>query len=128
MRILLYIVILALMLLAPVQRLDIAKLQPIEAVAMDMENGLVIITTDTDDRGAGETAQEALADMKRRASAIIYLDTAKFLLVAEEAQAYTGEIKAFLKPSVKTGIYNGGDVKEEAKYLDVHADRAKPNG
>lgn len=128
MRVLLYIVILGLMLLAPVQRLDIAKLQPIEAVAVFTQNGNVILLTDTGDRGEGQNVSQALEDMKARASSILYLDTARFLLISEEGKQYLAEIKAVLKPSVQTGAYHGGDVKEEAKYLDAHMDSAKPKG
>lgn len=128
MKVLLYILILALVLVAPVNRLDIAKLQPVEAVAMQMVEDRITLITDTGDRGAGKTVSEALQDLKEKASSIIYLDTADFLLISHNARQYTGQIKQYLKSSVKVGSYNGTDVKEEAKYLDVHTDRAKPSG
>ena len=126
MRILLYIVILAAMLFAPVDRLDIAKLEPVEAVAVYMEDGLITLQTDGENIGRGTTAREALADLKENALAVIYLDTADYLLVGEGAEVASQDLLQYLRKSVEIGKYNGGNVKEEAKYLDVHGNAAKP--
>lgn len=126
MRILLYIVILAAMLFAPVDRLDIAKLEPVEAVAIYMEDGQVALQTDGESMGIGNTAQEALADLKENALAVIYLDTADYLLIGEGAENAAQDLRQYLRESVQIGKYNGGNVKEEAKYLDVHGNAAKP--
>ncbi len=126
MKILLYVLLIALSLLAPVQRLDVAKLQPVEAVAVYVKEGEVVLLTDTEDTGRGETAMEALADMKENTIGIIYLDTAEYLLVAPGAEAYADELLSNLKPSVKVGQYNGGNVKDEAKYMDAHDQSGRP--
>lgn len=126
MKIILYLVIIALSFLAPVTRLDIAKLSPVEAVAVYKEYGQVVLKTDEENEGRGENVHLALADLKERASAIIYLDTARYLLIGEHAQAEAAALQTYLKPSVLVGKYAGGDVKEEAKHLDVHIDSAKP--
>jgi len=126
MRILLYVVILAAMFFAPVDRLDIAKLEPVEAVAVYMEDGLITLQTDGEDIGRGTTAQEALADLKENALAVIYLDTADYLLIGEGAEGAAQDLRQHLRKSVQTGKYNGGNVKEEAKFLDVHGNAEKP--
>ena len=126
MRILLYIVILVAMFFAPVKRLDIAKLEPVEAVAVYMEGGLITLQTDGENIGRGTTAQAALADLKENALAVIYLDTADYLLIGEGAEKAAAELQKCLRASVETGKYSGGNVKEEAKYLDVHGNAAKP--
>jgi len=126
MKFILYAVIIALSLFAPVTRLDIAKLSPVEAVAVYKENGQVVLKTDEENEGRGENVHLALADLKEKASVIIYLDTARYLLVGEGAEAEAAALQAYLKESVLVGNYAGGDVKEEAKYLDVHTDSAKP--
>ena len=127
MRILLYIIILAASLFfAPVDRLDIAKLEPVEAVAVYMEEGRVALQTDGEDIGSGVTAQEALADLKENALAVIYLDTADYLLVGEGAEEAAKDLQQYLQKSVQIGKYNGGNIKEEAQYLDVHKNAAKP--
>ena len=126
MKFILYALIIALSLFAPVTRLDITKLSPVEAVAVYKEYGQVVLKTDEENEGRGENVHLALADLKKKASVIIYLDTARYLLVGEGAEAEAAALQAYLKESVLVGNYAGGDVKEEAKYLDVHTDSAKP--
>ena len=126
MRTLLYIVILAAMLIAPVKRLDIAKLDPVEAVAVYVENGLITLRTDGEDVGRGVTVREALADLKENALSVIYLDTADYLLVGDGAENVASDLLQCLRKSVQIGKYNGGNIKEEAKYLDVHGNSEKP--
>ena len=126
MKFILYTLIIALSLFAPVTRLDIAKLSPVEAVAVYKEYGQVVLKTDEENEGRGENVHLALADLKKKAAVIIYLDTARYLLVGEGAETEAAALQAYLKEAVLVGNYAGGDVKEEAKYLDVHTDSAKP--
>ena len=126
MRMILYILIVVLTLFAPVVRLDIAKLSPVEAVAIYMENGSVVLKTDEENQGIGTDAVSALRDLKEKAPAIIYLDTARYLLIGTGAEDAAEQLRKHLKPTIQIGVYKGGDVKEEAKYLDVHADAAGP--
>ena len=72
-------------LLVPLQRQDIATLEPIQAVYLDREGTQLILRTDTDDLGTGESAEKALNVMKYESTGIVYLDTAQFLLVSENA-------------------------------------------
>ena len=127
MRIVAYVLILGLSLLAPVQRLDIAKLQPVESVAVYVERGEIVLQTDKESVGRGATAQQALEDLKKNAPAVVYLDTADYLLIGEGALDASNEVRGWLKRSIQTAKYAGGDVKEETQYLKVHGSQAKPN-
>ena len=120
MRILLYIVILVAMLFAPVTRLDIAKLEPVEAVAVTIEEGNVRLETDTGSVGQGKTVSQALEDLKTNATLIIYLDTAQYLLVDDGAEETSEELRKYLSKSVITARYNGGEITEEVLYLNAH--------
>lgn len=126
MRWILYLLISGLLLLAPVDRVDVAKLIPVEAVAVFEEDGRLVIVTDTEDRGEGATVEVALENLKENAVGIIYMDTLRYLLVGESMEAHTEEMIERLKSGVKTGRYAGGDVKEEARLLDAHSESAKP--
>ena len=126
MKTILYIIIIALSLFAPARRLDVAKLEPVEAIALSTEDGLLILKTDGESIGKGKTVEEALADLRTNTPAVIYLDTARYLLAGEGTEAYLAPMKGYLKKDVKVGVYRGGDVKEEAKYLDAHDESAKP--
>ena len=127
MKTVLYILIAALSLLAPVKRLDVAKLLPVEAVAVYAQAGQTVLETDTGNIGKGSNTEQALKNLEENALGVIYLDTAHYLLVAEDAQEQAQALKTCLKRSVRVGEYAGGDVKEEAKRLDVHGDSARPS-
>lgn len=128
MRMLLYIVILGVMLSLPVNRLDIAKLEPVEAVAVYKENGRVVLKTDQGSTGWGRTPQEALKNLRDMAASVIYLDTADYLLIGENCEEEAKQLLQYLRDSVQTGVYRGTDVQEEARFLDVHRRASEPNG
>ncbi len=112
--------VLGLMLL-PLERADVADLEPIQAVWIQSEENTVTLMTDTEDRGTGATVAEALEDMKKRSLGIVYLDTAQYLLVSDGAQEYLLQIKSILKESVKVCLWDGqGSVSDGAKYMDAH--------
>ena len=60
MRKLLYGVILIALWFAPLERMDIAQLLPIQAVAMYVEDSQIVLETDTGNIGRGEDATKAL--------------------------------------------------------------------
>ena len=126
MKKLLYIGIIVLSVLVPVKRLDIAKLLPVEAVAIYYNGDSIVLKTDTGNIGFGENAIQALADLKEKTTGVIYLDTAKYLLVGADADSAAAQLRRYLKPNLVLGEYMGGDVGEEAKYLDAHHNAAKP--
>ena len=126
MRKILYIILIGLVFLAPVDRLEIAKLEPVEAVAVEVVEGVVTLTTDTRRQGRGATVAEALKNLKENTPAVVYLDTTRFLLLAPEAQLIQPEITPYFKPKVIIAPYGGADVKEELAYLKAHRDSAKP--
>lgn len=126
MRRVLYLVILGLLFFVPLERVDIAKLLPVEAVAVYVENGEVVLETDTQDQGRGTDAADALQKLKDTTPAVVYLDTAEFLLVSKDAVGYVEQLRNFLKPSVKVCICEAsGRVKEAVKYLEVHGNLPK---
>ena len=121
MRILLYIVILAMLFLAPLERVDVAKLLPIEAVAVYTEAGAVVLETDSGDKGRGADAHQALQDLINTTPAVVYLDTAEFLLVSEAAVAEVESLRAYLKSSVKVCVCEAAEhVTDAVDYLEVH--------
>ena len=123
MRILLYIGILALLLLAPVQRLDVAKLEPVQTVAMSVADGEVVLETDTKNKGQGNTLQAAVKNLKENTPGVIYLDTAQYLLITEAAAEYVPELAQHLHSRTKVSFWDGqGSVEQAAKFLAVRSD------
>lgn len=119
-RIGLYGLILLLALLAPVQRLDVAKLRPVEVIYVYRAQDQVVLQTDTGDLGIGSDALLALADMRKTSPAVIYLDTAEFLLIGEDAardaEALRGELKDGIKVCRAVGEL---DLQLTARFLAV---------
>lgn len=126
MRILIYICILALLLLAPVERLDVAKLEPVQTVAVSISQQQILIETDTENRGQGSTISEAIADLEENTPGVIYLDTAQYLLLTEETAQYSADLEDYMRPSVRVSLWDGTeDVETAAKYLDVRQNLPK---
>ena len=127
-RILLYIVLLCLALVVPVARADVGKLCPIETVVVYKENDQAVIRTDTGDMGSGATAMQALRNMKDTANGIIYLDTARYLLIQEGAEEAAEELRQVLKGKVMVCLACGEIKPQDAtKYLSVHGDLPRMN-
>ena len=122
-RILLYIGILAVMLAAPIERLDVAKLRPVQIVSLEERNNWIIIETDTGDYGSGATATLALENMEQTTAGVIYLDTAEYLLLSKDAEDAVQELRSALKPETQI-CYTQGDVPTEqaGKFLSSHGD------
>ena len=126
MRIVLYAAILSLLFFAPVKGLEIDKLEPVQTVAVRMDNGAVVLETDTGNRGIGETVTLALEDMKAHTPGVIYLDTAEYLLIAECAETAAEALRAYLSANVRVGKWDGiGDVALAEKYLNIRSDLPK---
>ncbi len=120
-RIILYCLILVAVLIIPVERLDVGKLEPVQAVWAYRENNEIVLETDTQDRGSGQTVEEALADMKEHCLGIIYLDTAQFLLVSDDVRDQIPALSQYLKGSVDVCQWDGqGSVADAAKYMAAH--------
>lgn len=120
-RIILYCIILIGVLAVPVERMDISHLEPIQAVYLYRDGGSVVLETDTEDQGIGKTVQEALADMKHKSSGIVYLDTAEFLLVSDNALGDIVQMRSLLKGSVRVCAWDGkGELTEVAQYVQAH--------
>ena len=119
-RILLYILILGAVLLVPVERTDVGKLQPVQTVAVFKDDDQYVIQTDTEDVGYGRNLQEAFDDLIATTSAVIYLDTAEYLLLDEAAEANIEELRSVLKPTISLYRFeNVTDLKETSKFLST---------
>ena len=122
MKIFLYIIIIAASVFVPVKRLDIADLEPVEVVAISLADGQVQIQTDTGASGRGATASEALQDLRNQTPAVVYLDTAKYLLIGEGTEPVVADMTDCFRPGVKVSGGITVPLEEAGKYLDTHAD------
>jgi len=122
-RCILYIIIAAAVLTIPVDRADVADLHPVQTVALYVTAEGCRIETDTGDLGRGKTVDDAYRDLLRSTPGVIYLDTADFLLVSENAQNQIPEIGKYLKKGVRCCVVAGKcNLMEVSKFLSVHDD------
>ena len=120
-RILLYVLVMAAALIVPVKSNDVGKLRPVQAVMVSREAGSVIIRTDTDDTGTGTDVLSALENLKATTPAVIYLDTAQFLLLTQDVLEEVQSLRAVMKKDVQVCLANGDVLREEtAQFLRVH--------
>lgn len=116
-----YALILTAALLIPSKNVELAKIKPVETVSIRYQDGFVIIETDTEDVGIGKTLEEAIEDLKTTTAGTIYMDTACFLLVGQDAEDMVSELKSYLKGNVRLcKIEEEVDIKQAGEYLRVH--------
>ncbi len=120
-RILIYLVCLILTFAAPVDSSDVGKLLPIECVLLYEENGNTVLLTDTENYGCGATVQEALKNLKQTTPDLVYLDTARYLIVHENALSHIPHMRGILKRNVKVCKTDSQvNPKDAARFLRVH--------
>ena len=119
-RLILYILILNALWFAPLDRVEIAELEPVRGLWLYREDGETVLETDTGSRGTGETLSEALENMKTTSPGIVYLDTAEYLFVSETAIEEIPELACNLKRSVRMCLWEGtGDMETAIKYANA---------
>lgn len=112
--------ILAALMFIPVKRLDIAELEPVEVVYLDKQNEIFLLLTDTGAEGKGNTIESAMEDMKKTTPAVVYLDTAEYLIVSPNALEDFAQMRGYMKDSVRVCCAENPDMKVAANYLDTH--------
>lgn len=123
-RILLYLLILVVVIILPTTGMDVAKLQPVQTIAVYRDGDSWVIKTDTEDIGAGSSVKAAFENLMETTPAVIYLDTADYLIMHENAMEAIEELRTRLKDSVSLYQYRGDpDLKSVSKYLSVHGQK-----
>ena len=120
-RTIIYIVILTAVLLAPLDRVDVGKLRPVETVAISRDAADYVVMTDTGDRGRGVTLDAAITNLMETTPAVVYLDTARYLLLSKDSVDAGERLHRYFKGTVKLYSFRGEvDLEAASKYLSVH--------
>lgn len=120
-RCILYIFIVAAVLALPKEPADVADLRPVQTVACYMTEGEYRIETDAGDYGVGRSVDDAYKNLIATTPGVIYLDTADYLLISEDAQAKIPQIGKYLKSNVGICMASGQcDLVAAGKFLSVH--------
>lgn len=103
------------------QGIDVAKLQPVELLYINMEQGRIAVYTDTGEYGIGNALEDALRDVRATAKGEIFLDTVDYVLVTEETKSEISELRHVLRPSANLILATGPvQPKDITAYLAVH--------
>ena len=99
---------------------DVANLDPVRAVWVYLEDGLLHLETDTGSRGSGVTLSAAEAVLRRNATKEVYLDTAEFLIL-DPGVPITDDFFILLSPSCRVCYtIRRPDLPTAAQYLATH--------
>ena len=111
----------AVLLLPKGQEKAIGKLLPVELIYIYKETDRTLVQTDTGDIGQGDSLTEALADLRMAASGEVFLDTAEYILVTEEARKLLQEAETVFRLSAQVVLATGKvDPQIAAQYLSAH--------
>ena len=99
---------------------DIARLEPVRAVYLYMEQGLTTIETDTDTTGTGPDLESAYAALRNNADREIFLDTAQFLILDPDVPI-TDVFYELLRPTTRVVFFNEKpNLETISDYLTIH--------
>ena len=105
----------------PLERINVADLQPVRAVQVSREGDRITLETDLGQKGSGESLKDALNNLKRNSVGIVYLKTTEYLLVTNKAENLLVELGGYFGRNTRVYIGNAsGQIAETAQYLSVH--------
>ena len=102
----------------PAEPRDVGKLIPVELVQLSRDWDGVTVRTDTGNRGWGENLEEAMEDLKRKASGEIFLETAEYVLLTGDMLESIPALLGYFRPG--TQVYEAPvleDLEDAAAYL-----------
>lgn len=112
------LLVLGAMLWNPAEPKDVGKLIPVELVQLSREGDGVAVRTDTGNTGWGENLEEAMQDLKQKATGEIFLETAEYVLLTKDMEASIPALPGFFRPG--TQVYESTfleDLEGAAAYL-----------
>ena len=121
MRKVLYALLIAAAVLIPVKPNDVGALRPVKVVQLNRSAETFVLQTDTGDWGAGKSVAAALENLNATTPGILYLDTARYLLVSEDALDAVQELRDVMKGKVQLCMAESVELTEEtAQFLQSH--------
>ena len=102
----------------PAEPRDVGKLIPVELVQLSRDRDGVTVRTDTGNKGWGENLEEAMEDLKRKASGEIFLESAEYVLLTGDMLESIPALPGYFRPG--TQVYEAPvleDLEGAAAYL-----------
>lgn len=100
---------------------ELGELHPISLLVVDTEGKQVRLTTDTLDRGFGETLEGALRNLEDTTPGHLFVDTVEHLIITEQTRYLLPQLKQILRPGVAVCIIESEiDPKTAPEFLRSH--------
>lgn len=99
---------------------DIARLEPVQTLYFYMEGDVLHMEADTGAAGSGASLEEAAADMKAKAAAEIFLETAEYVILSPEVTVTEAFFEILHPSSHVCRAEVKPDLTAAAEYLDIH--------
>lgn len=100
---------------------DVGKLNPVQAVRVYSIEDRIVIETDAENFGIGNTLNAALDDMKQTVPSEVFLDTADYLILSPSCQPLLPALMEHLRPSCAVCLEQGQtDVTQVGAFLEIH--------
>lgn len=104
----------------PHPAVDVGKLEPVSLVAVDWQDGMYHLKTDTRASGSGETLEQAAQALAEGSSGIVFLETAEYVILTPEVPV-TKEFYRVLRPACRVCLAEREvDPVKTAEYLAAH--------
>lgn len=116
-RTIIYIVLIAAVFVAPVNRLKISDMEPVEALLLKREGEYLTIMTDTGRAGTGPDISRAIQNLQKNTPSVLFLDTTQYVLVCGKAEKDLEALKPYLKKRVEISYQDGPFPDNWAAYL-----------
>ena len=120
MRMIAYIVILAALFFVPLERMDVAMLEPVQIIYICQDGERVRISTDTDAVGEGVDIADALRSLHQTTPGVVYLGTAEYLLFDRASETAIADARQLLPQNLTICLAESVDYENLAKFLDTH--------
>ncbi len=98
---------------------DVGNLIPVELLYISSEPGIIRAETDTGNMGVGENLDAALKNLEDTAPGTIFLETADYLIITENAAHLLPQLTQVLRPAAEVCIGIQADT-QAAAYLKAH--------
>jgi hypothetical protein len=111
--------------LLPFDGTDIAKLHPVEVLAVSRKGDAYVLQTDSGMKGVGKNVEEALHDLQLSTAGNIFLDTANYLLISPDCADVIMPLWNCIRPACQVYYYEcEGIYAEIGRYLESHPSQA----
>ena len=106
-RMALYVLLIAAVFLAPVERVRITDLEPVESLLLKREGEYLSLMTDTGRVGTGPDIARAIQNLQKNTPAQLYLKTVRYVMISGNGEKDMEALRPYLKKQVKIHCQEG---------------------